>query len=415
MTNNCKKTISKNIFSLILLQIVNYVFPLMAWPILTNILGVSDFGILVMLFSICSIANIFTDFGFDLSATYTVSSNIKNKDLIGNLLSNVFLIKLTLSFLTILSVYGYLYFWFDNNRINIYTYILIALIIFFQSCQYIWLFQGIEKMKYITIATVLSKTGYLLLLITITPFLKSINSALFCFFISQVLVSITHFICIYKEGFSFGKPMFSSLLNELKNSTGFFFSRVAVSIYTSLNILLLGTFQSTYIAGLYGAAEKLYFAGSKVSGVLSQALYPNMVKTGNLNLLLKIVLSLFIPFCLFCYVTSFFSQDIMRLIFGEAFIEGDKILDLFLILMCITFLSVSLGYPGFAAIRKIKLANYTVIVGAILHFIGLIILYAFNNLTAINLLNLVIITEVIILLLRIVFLLYYQKGKGVKL
>ena len=402
MKSNDRKVILGNIFFLALLQVVNYVFPLLSWPIMSNALGLSDFGVLLILLSICGIANMFTDFGFDLSATYSVSKNIKDKSYIDSLLSNVFFIKSFLSIVVILCSFLYIYTQISiYPSINAYTYLIISLIIVSQSCQYIWFFQGVEKMKYITLATVLSKSGYLILLLIIMPIFQSVNSALVCF--------VIHIRCIYKENFSFGKVSIDPLISELKKSLGFFLSRIAVSLYTSANTLILGHFQGSTAAGLYGAAEKLYFAGSRVSGVLSQALYPNMAKTGNVKLLVKIVSSIFIPFCFCCYAVSFFSSEIMEIIFGSEFTSASNILDLFLLLMCITFLSISLGYPGFAAIKKVEFANYSVMIGSFFHLCGIGILFYENSITTINLLTLVIITESIILTLRVGLLIYFSR------
>ena len=407
MKSNDRKVILGNIFFLALLQVVNYVFPLLSWPIMSNALGLSDFGVLLILLSICGIANMFTDFGFDLSATYSVSKNIKDKSYIDSLLSNVFFIKSFLSIVVILCSFLYIYTQISiYSSINAYTYLIISLIIVSQSCQYIWFFQGVEKMKYITLATVLSKSGYLILLLIIMPIFQSVNSALVCFLISQVVVSVTHIRCIYKENFSFGKVSIGPLISELKKSLGFFLSRIAVSLYTSANTLILGHFQGSTAAGLYGAAEKLYFAGSRVSGVLSQALY---AKTGNVKLLVKIVSSIFIPFCFCCYAVSFFSSEIMEIIFGSEFASASHILDLFLLLMCITFLSISLGYPGFAAIKKVEFANYSVVIGSFFHLCGIGILFYENSITTINLLTLVLITESIILTLRVGLLIYFSR------
>ena len=143
--------------------------------------------------------------------------------------------------------------------------------------------------------------------------------------------------------------------------------------------------------------------------MLSQALYPNMAKTGNVKLLVKIVSSIFIPFCFCCYAVSFFSSEIMEIIFGSEFASASHILDLFLLLMCITFLSISLGYPGFAAIKKVEFANYSVVIGSFFHLCGIGILFYENSITTINLLTLVLITESIILTLRVGLLIYFSR------
>ena len=76
---------------------------------MSNALGLSDFGVLLILLSICGIANMFTDFGFDLSATYSVSKTLKINRYIDSLLSNVFFIKVFLSIVVILCSFIYLY------------------------------------------------------------------------------------------------------------------------------------------------------------------------------------------------------------------------------------------------------------------------------------------------------------------
>ena len=97
--------------------------------------------------------------------------------------------------------------------------------------------------------------------------------------------------------------------------------------------------------------------------MLSQALYPNMAKTGNVKLLVKLFLVFLFHFVLLL-CSKFSLQKLWRLYFGSEFASASHILDLFLLLMCITFLSISLGYPGFAAIKKVEFANYSVVIGS---------------------------------------------------
>ncbi len=65
----------KNGLALVVVQVANYIVPLLAWPLLTKALGLEIFGILMMLFAVCSVCYIFTDFGFNLSATHFTNKN----------------------------------------------------------------------------------------------------------------------------------------------------------------------------------------------------------------------------------------------------------------------------------------------------------------------------------------------------
>ncbi|MCU9998452.1 oligosaccharide flippase family protein [[Pasteurella] aerogenes] len=408
-----KNSLYKSFISLFLLQVANYIFPLLTWPLLTNYLGVVHFGGFMIILSICMISNILTDFGFNLSATHKISKNQTNLAFISELFSCIYVLKTLIA--VVISIISVLYLLFitdlDAMGGNKFTILIVVLILFFQSWQCPWLFQGIEKMKNITKTIILSKIIYLVLIMFLVSYFLSINSALFCFLINQVVVSGFYIYFSYKEKIYFRKFNLSIMLDELKYSFTFFISRVAVSVYTTSNTLVLGYFHSPQVVGLYASAEKLYSAGTGVASVLSQAMYPYTARTGNLSFLIKVVIGLFIPFVIGCYVISYFSYDIMTIVFGSEFYNGGELLNYFLFLMCITFLSVSIGYPGFAAINKIHLANYSVLVGAIVHLIGLIILYLNDEITSLNVLRLVIITEFLILFIRIFFLKIFSKGE----
>lgn len=400
--------ISKNLLALVILQMANYLFPLLSWPLLAKYLGLEQFGEFMIFFSIFMLALVITDFGFNLSATHKVSLNRENKAYIGLLLGNIFSIKLFLAIVAVFS--SAIYINYQSFRyINTSTLLFSSLIIFIQSFQCVWFYQGIEKMKNITKINIFSKVVYLFLLVIILPFFANLNIAILCYAISQMLGVFFFIRNIYKEGYFISYPKMNGVFEEIKHSFTFFISRVAVSIYTTINTLIIGNVSGASIAGLYGSAEKLYNAGSTVSGMLSQALYPNMAKTNNLRLLVKIVVFASIPYFIGCFIASFWTLEIVTLIFGGEFAASAELLKLFIALMCITFVSVTIGYPGFAAVRKVQWANYSVIFGAIFHFCGMIYLLIFNMITPQNVLILVIVTESIILIIRVLLLIFFRR------
>ncbi|MDE4017643.1 oligosaccharide flippase family protein, partial [Glaesserella parasuis] len=76
----------KNAVSLGILQISNYVFPLLIWPLLAKFLGVENFGLVMIVFSILTLAYMFTDFGFNISVTHLVAQYYNDRQRIGVLL-----------------------------------------------------------------------------------------------------------------------------------------------------------------------------------------------------------------------------------------------------------------------------------------------------------------------------------------
>lgn len=408
----------KNMIALGLVQVANYILPLLAWPLLAKSLGLEQFGIVMMLLAICAMANILTDFGFNLSATHTIAKNAQDKNKIAQLLGNIFAIKTLLAVVACVVASTYIYFKFlilDSSNINIWTLVLVNLIIISQAYSCIWFFHGIEKMSYITKANILTKVAYVALLFVVLKFYVHLNVALFCLLVSQLWNAYLFIWYIYKEQYFIIFPQFNMFWQELKYSFSFFVSRVAVSVYTTANTLMLGHFNGATVAGLYSSAEKLYGAGNSVSGIVSQALFPYLTKTGDLKLLVKVVLALIVPVVLGSYVVGLFADEIIALIFGEDFRSAGELLQLFLILLNITFFSILIGYPGFSAIGKVQLANYTVMIGAVFHIFGLVMLYLLKAISAKNVILMIIVTETLILLLRCVGLFkYYHNVKGIK-
>lgn len=411
LKNIFSNRVSKNIFALSLLQLSNYIVPLLALPLLSRGMAVDQFGNYMVIISIWLITQMITDFGFSISAPYKISQDREFKDKISTLLGNIFTIKIMLSAISIISVLLYTH-TIDENLIKsqIILYIILGNIIL-QAFHCNWFFQGIEKMKYITIISVSSKFVFLFLLFLSFSLLNKIELyiALGSFTLSQLIIAIFSIFSIYKEGFYISKPQ--KFLRELKYSFSFFVSRIAVTSYTSLNVILINLVSGNQTAGIYSAAEKLYQAGNNVPSILSGALYPYTARTKNIKLLFRITLSTYILFILGILFIGYFSEDIILLVFGKNFISSVPLLNLFLGLMCITFLSIMIGYPGFAAINKLQLANYTVILGSLFHICGIAVLYYQNNITAENMIILVMITESIILLSRLYFLYKHLPAK----
>lgn len=402
----------KNMIALGLVQVANYILPLLAWPLLAKSLGLEQFGVVMMLLAICAMANILTDFGFNLSATHTIAQNHEDKQKIAQLLGNIFAIKGILAIIAciISTIYmTYQFMMVEKSMIDIWTILLVNLIIVAQSVSCVWFFHGIEKMYYITKVNIWTKLAYVLILFIVLQFYVHINVALLCFFISQLLLSILFIYYIYKEQYFIISPQFNMLWQELKYSFSFFVSRVAVSVYTLANTLILGHFNGATIAGLYGSAEKIYGAGVGVSGIVSQALFPYMVKTNRLDVLLKVAFALLVPYVIVCVGLSMWATKIIVLIFGQEFSEAGELLKLFFVLASITFLSVNVGYPGFSAVKRVEWANYTVMIGAIFHLSALFLLYLCDWISAKNVLCTVILTETLVLLLRLSMLFFFAK------
>lgn len=396
-------TIYLNIICLIFVQLSNYLSPLLVLPHLSHTLGVEGFGIIMVSMSLCSLTLILTDYGFGLSASYWIAKNRDIKKNVSNYLGAVFLIKT----LIVLFLWGCLFFYYiyGNGILHKKNMIipLIGLVALSQSYQPIWFFQGIEKMKNITLSMVVSKLAYVFLVFCFVKKAGEEDYVLICMVISNILATLIGIISIYKEGYYIARPSLFMIKNVLAQGSDFFVSRIAVGIYTSASTFIVGSVAGVHQAALYSSAEKLYQAGQSLTSPVSQALYPYVTRTGDKKFLLKFILISFFPLMVGCSVCAYYASEILTIFYGVEFVLAEKTLQIFLFCSVVTFISVNFGYPAFAAIGKVKIANQTVIVGGGLQLIMLGGLFYFNNVTASNVVMSVLITEIAVLLLRLMF------------
>lgn len=390
--------------ALFFLQIFSNIFPFLTLPILSRYLGVETFGTYVWLLAITSGVTVFTDAGLGMSMTYKIAAHQNNKQYIEKQISCFIWSKLNLSFIVSIIIIGYIYIFSSvlekTNHYNIYIAILVIGIIFTESFKNPWLFQGIEKMKMITLTIGISKLAYLVSIYLLIPLFSNLEIALFCIFINNVCIDILYLYFIKKEGYRwFCNVSIISILKNIKEGLGIFISNLANSCRNSLNLIVLGSYAVPQQTALYGAADRLHNGGMSLLSPLSQAFFPHNARTGKIGLLLKVTAILSIPLALGLLLIAWQAPYILHLIFGEAFIDAAPLLRWFLLLIFIKFFTTSLGYAVFSAWRQLHIMNRVIYFATLVYLLGLGCIIVFHQITALHLLYLQIFSEALLCLL----------------
>lgn len=397
-----KKRLLGNFFSLSVLQILNYALPLLTLPYLVRVLDIDTYGIVVFAQSFIIFINIFVDWGFNLSATKDVSIYRDDKDKLTEIYSSVVLIKLFLTFFSFLFLYIVVYF-FDKFKDDSLVYFLSFLWVVGQALFPVWYFQGIEKMKYITLVNIISKVGFTLcififvssnddyLLVPLFNGLGSIIASLFALWFIR-----------FKLYQKFKLQKISTLYRYFIDSSQFFLSRVSLSLYTSANAFILGLISTPTIVGYYGIAEQLYKALQAFYTPLSQVLYPYIAKERNVFLFKKIFLSVVVVNFIGIVILFFIDNYLFDFLFGNKVVEESlRIFEIFLLAAIIVVPSILLGYPFLGALGYAKYANLSVIYASIIHILGLFLLLLTGNINMYNVAYMVLVTEVFVFIYRV--------------
>src|SRR5690554_2441831 len=160
--NKDGNALASNFGYLMLLQIAGYVFPLITIPYLARVIGVEGFGKIAFASAVVVWFKTIVDWGFNYTATRDVARDRNNPEVISDIFSNVFWAKIFLMIISftllLVSVYT-VPFLKENKAIILLTFILVPGHIMFPE----WFFQAVEKMKFITIFSLVIKMFFTLM------------------------------------------------------------------------------------------------------------------------------------------------------------------------------------------------------------------------------------------------------------
>lgn len=396
-----EKRLARNTFFLYLMQISSYVFPLLTFPYLTRVLEVEKYGIVIFSNAVMQYFTLFMEFGFLLSATNLCSQFRHDKKKLWHITFGVMYAKILLAVVAGLVLVALCIFvpnFRNNSFFFLFSYIGVFLTIFLPD----FLFRGIEEMAVLTYRVIFSKLVYTII---IFAFVHRPQDYIFVP-LATVGANVTAVLLtwheIKKKGYvAKARVTIKEILVYLKEAGSFFLSRVAVSMYTTLNTVLLGFRFSETEMGQYGAANSLIQTGRSFISPISDSLYPYLVKHKNYKLVRKILLIAEPMILLGCLPLFFLAEPIIRVICGEGYNEAVPVLRAMLPLVVVSLPTYLFGYPVLGALGKAKVANMSVMIGSCFHVIGLGVLYVFNMVDFISISLLTVCTEIMVLGIRI--------------
>ncbi len=272
------KTLVQNFSSLTILQFSNYLFPIITFPYLVRVLGPEKFGLVNFAAAFVAYFNVFTDYGFNLSATKDISINRNNPNKVNEIFSTVLVIKLILSVVSLM-VFSLLIFTIPrfsaNSEIYFYSFLIVLGAVLFPG----WFFQGMEKMKYITVTNVTVKIIWTILVFVLVRsaddvlLLVILNGASF---ILIGVLSLILLIGIFKVKFI--PPSISEIKLQLINGWYLFVSTASITLYTTSNVFILGLFAGNEVVGYFAAADKIRIAVQGLFGNAGQTVFPHLSK-----------------------------------------------------------------------------------------------------------------------------------------
>jgi len=224
--------------------------------------------------------------------------------------------------------------------------------------------------------SVLSRNGVLVIACIIKIILILTNSPLLYFAIEGFLESIligaflAYFYFKQKQNIFAWRFDFEVAKNLLKSGAPLILSGAAVLVYLRIDQVIIGHFLSTFDVGIYAVAVKIAEFGGFIPGILIASLFPSIVMSKKNSE--KLFISRFGKLYDFLVLTSFsialiitlFSNQIIALLYGEAYSGAGIILSIYVWSIVPWFLSLAMN-QYFVVDNKTIYSLYAALIGCV--------------------------------------------------
>lgn len=373
------KNLIQNFSYLSILQIFNILIPFLTYPYLIRILGKETYGLVVYAQVIVSYLLILVSFGFDTYAVKEVSINRDNKGKLSEIFSSIFILKSMIFFLSLI-ILGTLLFFIPEAKGHHLLFWLSMWVCLNDVLFPTWFFQGMEKMKYITILTLISKSIFLAFIFILIKGPEDYLMVPLLYGVGAIISgTIASYIIFRKENLTLFIPKIETIYKYFHESIDFFISYVFAKIFVSSNKFIIGTFLGLTELAYYDLADKIIALFRMPMDIVRVSIYPIVAKTKNILIVKKTTILMSIYAVLAVIILNIFAPLIVRLLGGTDMLPCLNILRIYSIIIITSNLSNYYITVGLWSFGYIKVFRNMMIISSVLYLAIYLIFWLFNS------------------------------------
>lgn len=265
--------LKKNFFYSALLTLANYVFPLITYPYVSRVLGVSNIGICNFVDNIVNWFIVFSTMGITVIGVREIAAVRSGENERSQVFSSLLALNglstlaaavvLTIAIFVVPKLFPY------RTLLFLGVAKLIA-----HSLSLEWFFRGIEEFKYITNRSIAIKTLYVVAVFLFVR--KAEDYGIYYLLLTLTVVLNTLVNVLYSRRY----VSFSLKGLDLKRFAAPFFilglNYVLTSFYSSLNVIYLGFVQGAEQVGFYTTATKILTIVTALISAFTTVMLPRM-------------------------------------------------------------------------------------------------------------------------------------------
>jgi len=397
------KTVISNFSYLSILQALSLLVPIIIYPLLINKIGTNNFGLIIYAQAIITYITIFVGFGFNISGVKEISIHRNDKKKVIQIVNSIQFSKLIILIISIIIFLIALYFipYLQENRL---LFILSFWYAILDIVFPVWYFQGIERMKYITLLSLGSKVIFLILIVLfinveedyiLVPLFQGLGT-LFVGVSSLYIIVIAHKINIVI-------PLKTELIHQLKAAMPIFVSNISIQLYANSNRIIVGNFLGMNEVTFYDISEKIINLLKLPQSIITQTLFPKIALEKNSKSVKKIAQYSITIAVFLSLITYLFTPEILYIIGGENVIEAKNAMRLLLITVPIVVLSNIFGIQLLIAFGYTKIFTKIIISSFLFYIVITIIMYYTLGFNLNRIILLTVFTELFVTLLMFIY------------
>lgn len=337
-------SLKKNLFYQSAYQILQIILPLVTAPYIARVLGPEKIGIYSYTFNVASYFMIFANLGIANYGNREIAKARQNYEKLNQTFSNIVSLHMGLTIVMMLFYTLYLCFW----KKDIYSYICFIYLIgtFFDIN---WFFFGIEKFKITVTRNTIIR---LISVVSIFIFVKDQND-LWKYILIMALgnaIGQSAVWIVVPQYIKLVKPQWKEIKKHVKPLLILFIPVIAVSLYKSMDKIMIGTFSNNTQLGYFENAEKIINIPLSLITAVGTVMLPkmsNMVASGNskqiLNYIKISIKYVMIIAIAFSFGTAAIAPVFTPLFFGKSFIESGVLIQM---------LSITIPFIAFANVLR---------------------------------------------------------------
>ena len=402
------KTLVDNFNFMSILQVSQILMPLLIYPYLIRVLGKETYGVVAYSNAIVAYLLMLINFGFNISEIKEISELRDQKGKVSEIVSSVLIIR-TLLFVAALIVLLICVFAIPFLRVHKWLYLAYSGLLINAALNPGFYFLGIEKMKFITLITLIANLVFLVLTMIIVrkpsqyvlvPLFTSIGSLIGTIIGLYIMLAREKVVFIFQKAYA--------LKAHFKESLPFFTSRVSVLVIDKTNFVLLGSFVGYVEVAYYDLAAKFLAVMLAPVNVFVQVLFPNVSRTRNISLVIKTLKMLLAIYVLGYFSLFLLGEPLIKIIGGIELVPARFVLYILAITAITDLIGTFLGTPVLLATGHKDKYNRSIIYGSIFYAISVLFLYFNNWIGLYQLAALTVCTSIFVLIYRLFFCRIYK-------